>query len=333
MAQSEPPQTEPPTDGAPHPPTGSTPANWLFFTLKCLFAAGLATGAWCGIWLLMSGAAFERQAFWHLTLPTLILTIVGLHIYREYLKWRKPSRRLHEILLGCLNGEKPIDELEEVGGGLSAVAKVSADLLRELRLARKLNAEMDAELQQRVANRTNHLERKMSSLKAQATRDALTGLFNRRMLEERLPTMIQDCRASGEQLAVLAIDVDNFKPINDTLGHARGDELLKTIAQILRSGIRDNDIAIRSGGDEFVILLPGCPMSAAKALSDRLVAMVESLAKTIKSPLRTGISIGIASLSGVASINSHDATMAALLSAADKQLYLTKSARKHRRSA
>jgi diguanylate cyclase (GGDEF)-like protein len=142
--------------------------------------------------------------------------------------------------------------------------------------------------------------------------------------------MIQECRAEAGELSILAIDVDNFKLLNDAMGHAVGDEFLRSIAQILRSGVREGDAAIRCGGDEFIVLLPGCPLHAARSLGEWLTGMVQSLARTIKSPIAPGLSVGSASLNRVASANSPQEAMAALLEAADKQLYLKKASRKRR---
>jgi diguanylate cyclase (GGDEF)-like protein len=285
---------------------------------------------WCALWLMQDNAPLGRDAMWHLTLPSLILTMVLLVAHRERNKWWKPARRLAKTLEGCRAGEFPIDELKDVGGGLAKVAEAVQLLLHDLRDQRRQTAELEAEHRQRVTNRTNALERQMSSLRVQATRDALTGLHNRRMLEECLPKMIHECRQASRTLSILAIDVDNFKTLNDSLGHATGDEFLRSIAQILRSGVRDGDAAIRCGGDEFIVLLPGCSLDAARQLADRLSAMVHSLAKTIKSPIPPGLSVGSASLDILAASASIEQTMAELLEAADKQLYIKKAARKRK---
>jgi diguanylate cyclase (GGDEF)-like protein len=311
----------------------STLVRALPVAAKCLLAALAATALWWGVWMLLAGALMGESPATHLLAPTLILTMVWLLIYREYMKWWKPSRELREILEGCRERNRPIDDLRRVRGEMTPLAEMCTALLRELREQQRRTAELEAELHSRVVNRTSALERKMSSLRAQATRDALTGLYNRRMLEECLPKMIADCRTSGGELSVLAIDVDNFKPLNDTLGHAVGDEFLRSIAQILRSGVRECDAAIRSGGDEFIVLLPGCSLSAARALAERLATMVESLARTIKSPRPPGLSVGTAALSSIGHAKEDHEIIPALLEAADQQLYVRKTARKKRGAA
>ena len=93
---------------------------------------------------------------------------------------------------------------------MAQLARISQQLLHDIREQQRVTAELEAELCQRIAHRTSALERQMSSLRVQATRDPLTGLYNRRMLEECLPKMIQDCRTNGSDLSVLAIDVDRW---------------------------------------------------------------------------------------------------------------------------
>lgn len=90
----------------------------------------------------------------------------------------------------------------------------------------------------------------------QALHDRLTGLPNRQLLDDRLPTAIEGCRSGGNELAVAFLDLDRFKIINDTLGHAVGDRLLQIAAQRLKSCLRDGDTIVRWGGDEFILLLP-----------------------------------------------------------------------------
>src|SRR5206468_3832062 len=104
----------------------------------------------------------------------------------------------------------------------------------------------------------------------QATRDPLTGLHNRRLLDQYLPRAIETCREKGDDLAVLAIDVDHFKKLNDAMGHAAGDALLRDIGRLIRSTVRAQDAAFRCGGDEFVIVLPGAGAEAAEAMARRL---------------------------------------------------------------
>lgn len=103
-----------------------------------------------------------------------------------------------------------------------------------------------------------------------ATLDALTGFYNRRQLEERVKQEISHAKRKGTPLCAMMADIDLFKHVNDTYGHATGDLVLKTISKIMRSQLREYDIAARYGGEEFVILLPNTKKPEAKMVAERL---------------------------------------------------------------
>ena len=154
-----------------------------------------------------------------------------------------------------------------------------------------------------------------------ATTDALTGAANRHLLDERLARAVAHAHASHTDCAVLFVDVDHFKHINDTLGHTAGDQVLTALADTLRSRLRQSDLLARYGGEEFVVLLPGSGLAAAQRLAEDLRVRVMSLPVPVLAggtPLR--VSIGVAALSP----RSH--TPEALLAAADAALYTAKRA-------
>lgn len=148
-----------------------------------------------------------------------------------------------------------------------------------------------------------------------ATRDPLTGLFNRRAFAERLLAEIDTCRTHGRSLTYVMIDVDDFKRINDTHGHAHGDVVLKRLGATLLRNSRAHDIVARYAGDEFVVLLSNVDPDLATALVARL-----------SNDLRAeGISCSLG-----AALYPRDAPDAAtLLAAADRALYVTKAAGKN----
>lgn len=115
---------------------------------------------------------------------------------------------------------------------------------------------------------TNRLER-------QARYDELTGLFNRRAFEQELARAWEVSRESGEHSFLLYMDLDQFKVVNDTSGHAAGDELLQQLAEILRANVRGNDTIGRMGGDEFAIILWKCPLHVAARIAETIRAAVE----------------------------------------------------------
>ncbi|UYY58245.1 putative bifunctional diguanylate cyclase/phosphodiesterase [Sphingomonas sp. S2-65] len=161
-------------------------------------------------------------------------------------------------------------------------------------------------------------ERRVAERKADylARHDVLTGLANRLQFEDRIDRELAHGRASGTALALLAIDLDNFKAINDRHGHAGGDRALKRAADILESCAGDNDLVARLGGDEFAILQIGAPQPAsAEALAQRLL---KHAAATAQEPIEIGMSIGMAVASG-------DLGREDLHNAADLALYRAKS--------
>jgi diguanylate cyclase (GGDEF)-like protein len=244
----------------------------------------------------------------------------AVHRYRV---WTLPMRELLELLPRAQRGEIPIEQLSDVQGGPQPLVPLLQDMLRELRAQRGAIAELEMEMRQRVASRTDALERTIGSLRQQATRDALTGLFNRRFLDQYLTQCVQRHIKERKDLCVLMVDVDHFKLLNDTLGHAAGDDLLKAIGQLIRSAIRGEDVGFRCGGDEFVVLLPGSGVDAGRALADRLTSLVDLLTKTLKVPTRPALSIGLTTLADV-----EPRTPEALLQAADRSLYERKKARR-----
>jgi diguanylate cyclase (GGDEF)-like protein len=132
-------------------------------------------------------------------------------------------------------------------------------------------------------------------LTLQVTHDALTGLPNRRMLWDRLATAIARLNRVDGSLAVLFLDLDGFKPVNDHFGHAAGDELLNVVASRLLHTVRADDTVTRLGGDEFVVLLERVPdREHAVMIADKIVEAVNAPAVLAQGEVRVSVSIGIA---------------------------------------
>jgi diguanylate cyclase (GGDEF)-like protein len=145
--------------------------------------------------------------------------------------------------------------------------------------------------------------------------DPLTGLLNRRYIEERLTEEIKRSNRNGEPVSFMMLDVDEFKAYNDRFGHPAGDEALSLIAQILKESLRGADVPARYGGEEFAILLPQTTGDEAETIGERLRHQIETTAFPKR---KVTVSIGIASRSST--INS----VAELIAAADKALYQAK---------
>ena len=158
-----------------------------------------------------------------------------------------------------------------------------------------------------------------------ATLDALTSLYNRRQLEERIKQEVSGAKRHDRPLGAMMIDIDFFKSVNDTYGHAAGDLVLKTVSRIIKLQLRDYDIAGRYGGEEFAILLPFTKLEEAKMVAERLRKAVENkkidISKINTESSEKNISVTISL--GVAEYSKEDSEET-LLQNADKALYKAK---------
>jgi diguanylate cyclase (GGDEF)-like protein len=152
--------------------------------------------------------------------------------------------------------------------------------------------------------------------------DGLTGLANRVLFDEIVEHDLAICGRTEAPLAVLYVDLDGFKAVNDTHGHATGDELLCAVAARLKNGIRSSDLAARLGGDEFAIVLVNTNMEAAATVAGKL-------ADSVSMPYSIGqLRIEISASIGVAGYPDSGTSSEALLRSADETMYKAKSGRK-----
>lgn len=164
----------------------------------------------------------------------------------------------------------------------------------------------------------------LQTLSKKAYSDTVTGLPNRRALDERLDAEIINARRTGGTFAVVMMDLDGFKRVNDTYGHEVGDLVLRSVFNVVAVGIRSSDFIARYGGDELTLLLHQSDIRASKLVTDKIL---ENLAKyTYKAPDGSGVKLGISG--GVAIYPSHGRSAPALMRAADAALY---NAKKHHR--
>jgi diguanylate cyclase (GGDEF)-like protein len=172
-----------------------------------------------------------------------------------------------------------------------------------------------------IENRYTHEE-----LERRAYSDYLTGLANRRYFIEQAENELARTLRYNGKLSVLMLDIDHFKKVNDTYGHKVGDLVLKQLAEVCRSSLRDVDLVGRIGGEEFAVLLPETASAQAMEAAERLRAAFASAQVTVSSgpPLRFTSSFGVVSLS------EKNITIDTLLNRADQALYRAKEAGRNR---
>jgi diguanylate cyclase (GGDEF)-like protein len=243
-------------------------------------------------------------------LRSLMVLLAGLSV-SLYLAWRI-GRRITQPILALTHtvsriGEGHLDErVEQTGQAELGMLQRGVN-----HMASHLQAMQD-QMQERIDQAT-------ARLVYQASHDALTGLINRREFEQRLERMLLTALQQGREHALCYMDLDQFKVINDTCGHAAGDELLRQLALLLKGNLRERDILARLGGDEFALLLENCSIQDALEVADTFRAEVQRFRfKWGDRIFAIGMSVGMVA------INQDSGTAASLLSAADAACYVAK---------
>jgi diguanylate cyclase (GGDEF)-like protein len=186
----------------------------------------------------------------------------------------------------------PLATSEGIGGVVAFTDKKDGSSFNDADLATLTALSVPAAL----ALTREQLRDRTHDLAHLATVDGLTGLFNRRYFETRLEEEIQRQRRQLNELALLMVDLDNFKDLNDTHGHLVGDRVLREVAEILRRAVRIFDVCARYGGEEFVILMPGANAPTAVRIAERIRRQVElHFASGLRSgaPAALTVSVGV----------------------------------------
>jgi diguanylate cyclase (GGDEF)-like protein len=165
--------------------------------------------------------------------------------------------------------------------------------------------------------------RTIAVAQSRASTDALTGLANRRALDDALTRMVAQALRSGTPLAAIGIDLDHFKAINDELGHETGDEVLEAVAEVLRENTRTSDFVGRWGGEEFCVLAPDTPAEGARKLAESLRAAIAQISVP-------GVRRTLTASFGIAVCPEHATSAELLLRQADRALYAAKHAGRDR---
>lgn len=258
-----------------------------------------------------------------LTLVLLFLLIIFMVFTGGMLEWqvrhrlKKLSKAAHRLIDGDYDAALPDRSNDEIGE-LTSAFNTMRDALAVYH--RQLQGEIDNHRRTAEA-----LEQEKERVTYQASHDPLTGLINRREFERRLAEVLRQADIDDSHHALLYMDLDQFKIVNDTCGHTAGDALLQQIRLTLEERIRQNDSLARLGGDEFGVLLKYCDL-------DNALNVAESLRQAIRDfhfvwetkTFRVGISIG------AVSVDRHSGDISNLLSAADSACYMAKERGRNR---
>lgn len=195
---------------------------------------------------------------------------------------RAADKEVPVVALGAAGTEEGILALE--AGAADALPSGISGREAALRLRRQVETK----------RRLEELRRDRDALSRQALTDTLTGLGNRRYFQQRLASEAARTSRSGEPFALMMIDMDHFKKVNDTFGHPVGDRVLQAVAGVLRHGVRRSDVACRLGGEEFVLLLPGTTAASAGFLAEKLRRRISDACRGIlPSNWPVTVSIGV----------------------------------------
>jgi two-component system cell cycle response regulator len=152
-----------------------------------------------------------------------------------------------------------------------------------------------------------------------AVTDPLTGLNNRRYMMGQLDALFEECKSGSEAISLLMLDIDQFKRVNDTWGHARGDQVLKEVAGRIAACVRTMDLPCRYGGDEFVVVMPATHLSDAAAVAERIRCAVSASPVMVEGQdIRVSVSVGVSTNEG------EEDRPESLLRRADEALYEAK---------
>jgi diguanylate cyclase (GGDEF)-like protein len=206
--------------------------------------------------------------------------------------------------------KKPFEAIE--------VLQCANALTRKWQNERIVRRQVDA-LEQAVTARTQGLETANKQLRHLATHDALTGLPNRVLMDDRISQSIVAADRHGQSFSVIMLDLDRFKVVNDSVGHRAGDELLKEVARRLKTVVREGDTVARLGGDEFVLIISASPEpDTAQQVARRIIEVMQDPVRIADIEIHTSASMGIAFYPGDAG------TIEMLLARADAAMYCAK---------
>ncbi len=254
---------------------------------------------------------------------TLLMVPLGYEVVRNVVgPLNKIAEAARNYARGNLDVRVKLKRRDEIG----ALTEAFNSMADELAQTHTKLVRAKTQLEDRIIQRTMALEDANRKLKDMASRDPMTGLFNRRHFNHLLGQLFAEAVRYRTDLTCMMIDLDNLKRVNDTLGHGSGDQLLQLTASVIRDSVRESDLPVRYGGDEFTVLLPQTAPDDARASAERILKLFrERLAKQLPDAAIASLSIGLASRQG-----DQPPDPQTLVQLADEALYLAKAGGKNR---
>ncbi|HRR86856.1 MAG TPA: GGDEF domain-containing protein [Phycisphaerae bacterium] len=291
-------------------PDGAGQLGFLVYAARLSGQDGLATG---------------RIARFFLGL--VIVSLIGLAAGFSWMRSRvlQPLAELvSQVKARESSGEEEMPAtLTDRGDEMGVIARAIVRERQELKGWQSRALQIERVADTRLAAERQRISRELRQAEKKITTDPLTNLGNRQLLMDRFVEIFDTQKRAGHDLSVILIDVDHFKEVNDTLGHKAGDELLVFVGELLRQCLREHDMAVRYGGDEFLLVLPSVTLSNAAAVAERTIRLFAQQAGVLAVQPKPSMSAGVASL-----VAHMPASAEELLEMADQALYEAKKAGK-----
>jgi len=203
----------------------------------------------------------------------------------EFMLKRRDQQPITVIISGRIQRNKE--------GKFICAHSVIIDITERQKMEQKI-IDMNAELELKIAARTAELSKANEDLRHLSRHDALTGMHNRLSANERLRSEFIGMKRSQNNYAILMLDIDFFKEVNDIHGHAIGDSVLQQLAQILKTTLRESDFAARYGGEEFLLLLPNTELFEARLVAEKIRHTIEATPHPVAGKITVSIGVAIA---------------------------------------
>lgn len=268
----------------------------------------------------LDGAALPGASTWPFgAAVVVILFVAGWYLRNTFA--REIQRPVSQLIAGTNRWwdagatQLPTQRNDEFG----LLARNLGAMIAEHREQRGRLGQIKRTMDVRIAAQTKQIQGMLNRAAKQAWIDPLTKLGNRRLLDDKLEELFDNQTRAGEDMSIILFDLDNFKTLNDRRGHAAGDELLQFFGELLGASLRTSDVGIRTGGDEFAIILLGSGSEAAAETAHRITKMFAQRAALANTTPPVTTSAGVASI-----VTHKPGSGAALLALADAAMYYAK---------